>query len=325
MILTGTGIIRGVGNTVSYNVVGMPSSSIFIDPTLGAILTNDGVNWVISTTSSTPTIWPVNNVLYGIGYSKFVMCAGKSGKCGWAYSSDGRSWTKSSTVTTREQLSLIEGNTKTPPIIYKLISLANGYVRYSTDGGVTWSSEGAYGISHIPKTGVWHEDAGLYISAGSSTNRVMYSADGSSWTGIVVGTQNFAASCYFSNYSGTKNAVIVGLATMYYGNGVTWTAGTLSGTSANITGIAYSPTLGKAIACTSTTTGYISDAAGTQLVGIASLFPIVFNNILWSTALGKWIGFGTTTIYTSSTGLAGSWTLVFTGGVNQYYGKAASK
>ena len=326
MILTGTGIIRGVGNEVSYNVVALNPGSIFVDPTGNPILTANGVNWLSTTSVSLPTIWPVNNILYSIGYSKFVICAGKTGRCGWAYSSDGRSWTKSSTVTTREQVVLIEGNNKTIPLIYKLISLANAYVRYSTDGGATWSAETAYGISHTPRTGVWNEDTGLYISAGSGTNRVMYSADGSNWTGTVTGTQNFIGSCYFSN-SGTvpRNAVIVSTGTMYYGTGVTMTAGTLSGASSNISSIAYSPTLGKAIASTSSTTGYISDAAGTQLIGIASLFPITFNKIIWSTALSKWIGFGVTTIYTSSTGLAGSWTLVFTGAASQYYGAAASK
>jgi hypothetical protein len=332
MILTGTGIIRGVGNSVSYNVVALVPGSIFVDPTASPILTNDGVNWLTTTSVSTPTIWQVNSILYSIGYSKFVICGGKTGRCGWSYSSDGRSWTKSSTVTTREQLSLIEGNNKTIPLIYKLISLANGYVRYSTDGGVTWSTEISYslagGATHIPATGVFNELSGLYISAGSGTNRVMYSATGTSWTGITVGSQNFIGSVYFSN-STYNYTVIVSNGSMYYGNGITMTLGTLSGASANISTIAYSPTLGKAIAATNTTTGYISDGEGTQLVGIASLFPVVFNRIIWSTALGKWIGFATgasSAVYTSSTGLAGSWTNVYAmNDTNRAYSRAASK
>ena len=331
MILTGTGIIRGVGNSVSYNVVALVSGSIFVDPTASPILTNDGVNWLTTTSSSTPTIWQVNNILYSIGYSKFVICAGKTGRCGWAYSSDGRSWTKSSTVTTREQLALIEGNNKTIPLIYKLISLANGYVRYSTDGGATWSAETAYGISHTPNIsgGGWNEDAGLYISAGSGTNRVMYSADGSNWTGLTVGTQNFVGNVYFSGSSpAPRKSMIVASGSMYYGDGVTWTAGTLSGTSASISTIAYSPTLNRAIATTNTTTGYVSSGV-TQLVGTASLFPVTFSKIIWSTALSKFIGFASTAssaVYTSSTGLAGSWTNVYAmNDVNRSYSRAASK
>jgi len=331
MILTGTGIIRGVGNEVSYNVVALVGGSIFVDPSASPILSNDGVNWLTTTSVSTPTIWPVNWLLYSIGYSKFVMCAGKTGKCGWSYSSDGRSWTKSSTVTTREQLSLIEGNNKDIPLIYKLISLANGYSRYSTDGGATWSAETSYSPIHVPSTGGggWNENSGLYISAGSGTNRVMYSADGSNWTGITVGTQNFIGSVYFSN-STYKYTAIVSSGSIYYGNGLTMSLGTLSGASASISTIAYSPTLGKAIAATSnSTTGYISDGEGTQLVGIANLFPISFSRIIWSTALGKWIGFAHTSssaVYTSSTGLAGSWTNVYAmNDVLKAYSKAASK
>jgi hypothetical protein len=331
MILTGTGIIRGVGNSVSYNVVALVPGSIFVDPTASPILTNDGVNWLTTTSSSTPTIWQVNSILYSIGYSKFVICAGKTGKCGWSYSSDGRSWTKSSTVTTREQLSLIEGNNKTPPIIYKLISLANGYVRYSTDGGVTWSAETAYGISHTPVAGggCFNELSGLYISAGSGTNRVMYSADGSNWTGVTVGTQNFVGNVYFSGSSpAPRKSMIVASGSMYYGDGVTWTAGTLSGDSASISTIAYSPTLNRAIATTNTTTGYVSSGV-TQLVGIASLFPVTFTRIIWSTALSKFIGFASTSssaVYTSSTGLAGSWTNVYAmNDINRSYSRAASK
>jgi len=331
MILTGTGIIRGVGNSVSYNVVALVSGSIFVDPTASPILSNDGVTWLTTTSVSTPTIWPVNNILYSIGYSKFVICAGKTGKCGWSYSSDGRSWTNSSTVTTREQLSLIEGNNKTIPLIYKLISLANGYSRYSTDGGATWSAETSYSPIHVPSIGGggWNEDAGLYISAGSGTNRVMYSADGSNWTGVTVGTQNFVGNVYFSGESTVpRRSMIISTGTMYYGNGVTWTAGTLSGDSASISTIAYSPTLNKAIATTSTTTGYVSSGV-TQLVGIASLFPVAFNRIIWSTALSKWIAFATgasSAVYTSSTGLAGSWTNVYAmNDVNRAYSKAASK
>ena len=332
MILTGTGIIRGVGNSVSYNVVALVSGSIFVNPTASPILTNDGVNWLTTTSSSTPTIWQVNNLLYSIGYSKFVICAGKTGRCGWAYSSDGRVWTNSSTVTTREQLALIEGNNKTIPLIYKLISLANSYVRYSTDGGATWSAETSYGpINHIPNIsgGGWNEDAGLYISAGSGTNRVMYSADGSNWTGLTVGTQNFVGNVYFSGSSPfPRKSMIVANGSMYYGDGVTWTAGTLSGDSASISTIAYSPTLNRAIATTNTTTGYVSSGV-TQLVGIASLFPVTFSKIIWSTALSKFIGFASTAssaVYTSSTGLAGSWTNVYAmNDVNRYYSRAASK
>jgi hypothetical protein len=322
MILTGTGIIRGVGNEVSYNVVALVPGSIFVDPTASPILTNDGVNWLTTTSASTPTIWPVNDILYSNASSKFVICAGKTGRCGWAYSSDGRIWTNSSTVTTRQQLVLIEKGSGAN--LYRLVSLANGYARYSTDGGLTWSAETSYGpINHIPATGVYNQLSNLYISAGSGTNRVMYSADGSNWTGITVGSQNFIGSFYENG----GNAVIVSSGSMYYGNGITMTLGSLSGASANIVTIAYSPTQNKAIATTNTTTGYIGGSGG--LVGIASLFPVVFIRIIWSTALSKWIGFATgasSAIYTSSTGLAGSWTNVYAMNSNlSSYFRAASK
>jgi len=313
MILTGTGIIRGVGNSVSYNVVALNKGTTGVSaPATSPILSNDGVNWFGTTSVSTPTTWPVNSILYSNTSSNFVICAGRSGKEGWSYSSDGRVWTKSSTVTTRQQLVLIEGTNKAIPLIYKLISLANGYSRYSTDGGLTWSAETSYslagGATHIPATGVWNELSGLYISAGSGTNRVMYSGDGSNWTGVTIGSQNFIGG-FYENSGG--NAVFVSTGSMIYGNGITMTLGNLSGdTNFNITSIAYSPTQSKAIATTTGTTGYIGNYTG--LSGHTSLFPVIFNRIIWSIALSKWIGFGATTVYTSPAGLANTWTLVYT-------------
>ena len=311
MILTGTGIIRGVGNSVSYNVVALNKGpNVVSTPATSPILTNDGVNWVSTTSVSTPTIWPINSILYSNASSNFVICAGRSGKEGWSYSSDGRIWTKSSTVTTREQLVLIEKGSG--PNLYRLVSLANSYSRYSTDGGLTWSAETSYslagGATHIPGTGVYNQFANRYISAGSGTNRVMYSSDGSNWTGVTIGSQNFIGGFYENN---GNNAVFVSTGSMIYGNGATMTLGSLSGdTNFNITSIAYSPTQSKAIATTTGTTGYIGSYTG--LGGITSLFPVIFNRIIWSTALSKWIGFGATTVYTSPAGLAGTWTLVYT-------------
>ena len=136
----------------------------------------------------------------------------------------------------------------------------------------------------------------------------MYSSDGSNWTGVTIGSQNFIGGFYENN---GNNAVFVSTGSMIYGNGATMTLGSLSGdTNFNITSIAYSPTQSKAIATTTGTTGYIGSYTG--LNGHTSLFPVIFNRIIWSTTLSKWIGFGATTVYTSPAGLAGTWTLVYT-------------
>jgi hypothetical protein len=317
MILTGTGIINGLGNGVNYNLVAFPEGASNFNQLGPTIFSLDGITWVSGGSGSSYRIFTdkITDSLYSSISGNFIICAGELANTdgGIAYSSDGRNWSKIPFVGGMSRVfSLVETNNKDIPLIYTTLALgesaANTLVYYSTDGGLTFTQNTfATGVdNHISATAVWNEYYGLTISAGSGVFSVLYNIpdplapDYQDWIQLNIGTEDFIDSCYFSN-STNYWAVIISVGTIYYGDGITWTAATISG-GLTLNSVAYSPTLGIAIAASSTTSYLVSNSEGTVWTPVVAGFPQVINRIIWSPVLVKFVAFGLTGITTSSDG-----------------------
>jgi len=155
-------------------------------------------------------------------------------------SSDGISWTKRTSVTTKNLYGVTYGNST-------FVTVGdNGTILTSSDGGTSWTNKRTSSGTTKNLYGVTYGD-GLFVTVGGNAT-IFTSSNGTTWTERDGLRSKWVLPQYFKAITYRKKLfVLVGRngRTLNSPDGITWKQ-RKSGTKYNLVGITYSPSCGKA-------------------------------------------------------------------------------
>jgi len=331
MILTGTGIIRGVGKSPTGALI----AAVENGTTPYSLTSPNGITWNVGTAGNKPIKYPFvgmvatrvsNNAGYFGGFTAITSTS--SSRPAFLTSADGITWTVSATTPPIQDLvSICISQSGSSSGYWGVVVFSTGEILTSYNNS-TWVNSGTYNIAHTSQALVWADSLGKVISVGSGTNRAIvqttayniYTLGAVSFTGSIGMTQN-CANVEWSDSLGLAVATKTTAAATTSGaiftspNGTTWTERTAS-VAGTWKGIAWSPTLGKFIILGSTATSMTS-TNGTTWSSIT--LPGGGQNIIWSSTTLRFIvtANDAETIYSSTDGV--NWSTSYTPGASAWF------
>lgn len=214
------------------------------------------------------------------------------------YSSDGITWTNSSTSPGTVQY--IESTTLYPytvSITPSVIGCGGGFTAITENGG-KWNAIYDVSFTQIVST----SNGLLYVATGSSTsiNKLSYSYDLNNWIGL--GTTIFSTSGNGLACNGTMwIAVGAGTNTIAYSyNGITWTGIGTSIFSTAGNSVAWNGSMWVAVGSGTNTIATSTDGITWTGCG-ATIFNVAGNSVAWNGNMWLAVGYGTYHSYATST------------------------
>lgn len=170
------------------------------------------------------------------------------------YSTDGDSWTSGSLPAAITPRWAIASSSR-------LVLAPSGTTGYYTDNGTTWTSTTIFSASAIAQDGLWNGSRFIFVSNNTTTNGLVHSTDGASWTRYDMG--NGAASIAFdgsSTYVAVLNSATGRINTTDITSSGAWSNITLPSASA-WTSVRYNGSI--YVAAVENSTSYATSTNGT--------------------------------------------------------------
>jgi len=313
MILTGTGIIRGLGpQTIPKIVVVGYSGNI--------IYSDDLVTWSAATTPhSSDANYVYSSVTYSPQRRQFVATyfAGASATAKFNTSNNGKNWIEQ--VNPSTALDSWGGLAWSPTLqLYVACSqetASSNPSRFaSSPDGVNWTLRSApsfSGVYHPYGRTIWSVSSSAFIAIASgptTSQNSAYSTNGTSWTtnttsatlaySIAEGDSSLGAGKHVKVYNKSTSSFICASATDVTS---TWTSRTqgMTGVAASFVGVAWSPSLALYCAISSSAVMSITSTDGITWSRFATgISNLNISNMTWSASLGKFIAVGSSVVGT---------------------------
>jgi hypothetical protein len=139
---------------------------------------DSGATWATATIGSSSKAWS-DVVWMGGSVNKFVALSNYSANTTHAYSSDGATWTTSTTLASKTWNSIASNDAGTVVVMV----CADDGTTYTSSNGTSFSAGGTLGsASSGAKVVRWMQTAGLFVVVENSTTRYWTSTNGASWT-----------------------------------------------------------------------------------------------------------------------------------------------